>query len=101
MATKKDKPGIGHNSGHFGGVNGEALRQYIERIERLNEEKKIIGEDITEVFAEAKGNGFDPKIMRKIIAERKIDASERDETETMLDLYRTALGMKPKADEDE
>ena len=61
MATKKAQTTT------VGGIAGDALRQYIERVERLEEEKKVISEDIKEVFAEAKGNGFDTKIMRKIV----------------------------------
>jgi uncharacterized protein (UPF0335 family) len=63
-----------------------------ERIERLNEEKKALGEDIKEVFAEAKGNGFDPKILRKIVSIRGQDLETRAEEETILDLYMAALG---------
>jgi uncharacterized protein (UPF0335 family) len=84
-----------------GGIAGESLKQYIERIERLEEEKKTIAEDVREVFAEAKGNGFDAKIMRKVISLRKMDASERDEQETLIDLYKAALGMTGSADEKE
>ena len=84
-----------------GGIAGDALRQYIERIERLEEEKKTISEDIREVFAEAKGNGFDSKIMRKIISLRKMEESERDEQDTLLDLYKAALGMIGSAVEEE
>lgn len=84
---------IGHNS--YGGIEGTHLRQYIEKIERLNEEKQAIAEDIKEVFAEAKATGFDPKIMRKVIALRKKDAADREEEETLLDIYCHALGMTP------
>lgn len=80
----------GHNSG---GAAGAQLRQFIERIERLEEEKKAIADDIKDVYAEAKGTGFDTKAMRKIISERKQDANERLEQEAILDLYRHALGM--------
>ncbi|RWM90045.1 MAG: DUF2312 domain-containing protein [Mesorhizobium sp.] len=69
------------------------LRAFIERIERLEEEKKTISDDIKEVFAEAKSTGFDTKAMRKIIARRKLDAAERQEEDTILDLYEEALGM--------
>lgn len=84
-----------------GGIAGDQLRQYIERIERLEEEKKTIAEDIKEVFAESKGNGFDTKIMRKIISLRKMEAAERDEQETLLDLYKAALGMIESATEED
>lgn len=70
--------------------NGQ-LKSYVERIERLAEEKQTIADDIKEVFAEAKGNGFDVKIVRKLIAERKRDANERAEEEAILELYRRAL----------
>jgi uncharacterized protein (UPF0335 family) len=69
------------------------LRAFIERIERLEEEKKTIADDIKEVFAEAKGTGFDTKAMRTIIRQRKKDQAEREEEESILDLYKAALGM--------
>jgi uncharacterized protein (UPF0335 family) len=78
-----------------GGIAGERLKSLIERIERLEEEKRVLGEDIKEVYAEAKGTGFDPKIMRQIIRIRKRDKDELDEEETLLDVYKRALGMMP------
>jgi len=69
------------------------LRSFIERVERLEEEKQTIQDDIKEVFAEAKGTGFDVKAMRTIIRLRKKDAAERQEEEAILDLYMAALGM--------
>lgn len=69
------------------------LRALIERIERLEEEKKTIADDIKDVYAEAKGSGFDTKAIRKIIALRKKDQAEREEEEAILDLYKAALGM--------
>ena len=69
------------------------LRAFIERIERLDEEKKTIADDIKEVFAEAKGTGFDVKAMRAIIRLRKKDQAEREEEQAMLELYMSALGM--------
>ncbi len=69
------------------------LRALIERIERLEEEKKTIAEDIKEVYAEAKGNGFDTKAIRTIVRLRKKDQAEREEEESILDLYKAALGM--------
>jgi uncharacterized protein (UPF0335 family) len=75
------------------GITGEQLKSFIERIERLEEEKKALSDDIREVFAEAKGNGFDTKIMRQIIRLRKMDASDRAEQEELLDLYKNAIGM--------
>jgi uncharacterized protein (UPF0335 family) len=67
------------------------LRSVVERIERLEEEKKTIAADIKEVYAEAKANGFDTKILRKVIAYRKRDANERQEEEAILDVYLAAL----------
>lgn len=84
---------------HVGGVAGDQLRSYIERIERLEEEKAALATDVREVFAEAKANGFDTKTMRQIIKIRKMDTNERDEAEHMLDLYKRALGMAPDMEE--
>lgn len=72
----------------------DQLRSFIERIERMTEEAKAIKEDIKEIYAEAKGNGFDTKIIREIIRLRAQDANEREEAEAILDLYMSALGMK-------
>jgi uncharacterized protein (UPF0335 family) len=69
------------------------LRAFIERIERLEEEKKTISDDIKEVYAELKGTGFEPKAVRTIIRLRKQDQNERAEAEAILDLYMAALGM--------
>lgn len=84
-----------------GGIAVDQLRTIIERIEKLEEEKAAIATDIKDVFAEAKGNGFDVKGIRAILKLRKIDASERDEQETILDTYRRALGMLPELDDEE
>jgi uncharacterized protein (UPF0335 family) len=81
-----------------GGVAGEQLRSFIERIERLEEEKSALSGDIKEVYAEAKGNGFEPRIMRQIIKIRKMDKDALDEEESLLDLYKRALGMAPGAE---
>jgi uncharacterized protein (UPF0335 family) len=75
------------------GIAGSQLRSFIERIERLEEEKAALAADIREVYAEAKGNGFDPKTMRRIIGLRKLDAGDRQEQEALLDIYKSALGM--------
>lgn len=75
------------------GVAADELRQFIERLERLEEEKAGILGDIKEVFAEAKGRGFDTKAMRTILRIRKQDHSERQEQEAILELYMQALGM--------
>jgi uncharacterized protein (UPF0335 family) len=71
----------------------DQLRTIIERIERLEEEKKTISDDIRDVYAEAKGNGFDTKALRTIVRMRKQDANERQEQETILETYLQALGM--------
>jgi uncharacterized protein (UPF0335 family) len=78
-----------------GGIAGERLKSLIERIERLEEEKKALAEDIKEVYAEAKGVGFDTKIMRQVIKIRKMDQDDVDEQEALLDVYKRALGMVP------
>jgi uncharacterized protein (UPF0335 family) len=84
-----------------GGIAGERLKSFIERIERLEEEKKALAEDIKEVFAEAKGVGFDVKTMRQIIKLRKMDRDDLDEQEALLDTYKRALGMLPDLEEEE
>jgi uncharacterized protein (UPF0335 family) len=78
-----------------GGIAGERLKSFIERIERLEEEKRALAEDIKEVFSEAKGVGFDVKTMRQIIKIRKTDQEDLDEQEALLDIYKRALGMLP------
>lgn len=83
----------------IGGIAGDHLQQFIERIERLEEEKASLAQDIRDVFAEAKSSGFDPKIMRQVIRLRKMEQSEVDEQETLLDLYKRALGMLPDFEE--
>jgi uncharacterized protein (UPF0335 family) len=82
-----------------GGIAGDRLKSLIERIERLEEEKKTLANDIKEVYAEAKGTGFDTKIMRQIIRLRRMDKDDLDEQETLLDVYRRALGMLPSESE--
>lgn len=72
----------------------EMLRQFIERIERLEEEKAQLLADIREVYAEAKGHGLDPKIMRQVVKLRSMDNQERNEQDATLDLYRSALGIE-------
>jgi uncharacterized protein (UPF0335 family) len=79
---------VGHNS-----VAGDQLRTVVERIERLEDEKKNVAADIKDVYAEAKGNGFDAKTLRKIVALRKLDEDKRKEAQAMLDLYAHALGL--------
>jgi uncharacterized protein (UPF0335 family) len=74
-------------------VSGKRLKAFIERVERLEEEKKALAEDIRDVYAEAKGTGFDPKIMRKIVSLRKANLEKRREEQELLDLYMAAIGM--------
>jgi uncharacterized protein (UPF0335 family) len=85
----------------LGGVEAPKLKSYIERIERLEEEKAGIGADVRDVFAEAKANGFDTKTMRQVLKLRKMKVNERTEAEYMLELYKRALGMEHDMDEDE
>ncbi|TBW40800.1 DUF2312 domain-containing protein [Siculibacillus lacustris] len=82
-------------SDSIGGVTADQLKAFVERIERLEEEKKTISDDIKDVYAEAKGNGYDVKILRQVIRIRKQDRTEREEMEAILDLYLAALGMLP------
>jgi uncharacterized protein (UPF0335 family) len=82
-------------------VAQDQLRAFIERIERMEEEKRAIADDIKEIYAEAKGNGFDTKVLRRIVAIRKQDHAERMEQEALLDLYMAALGMQVAPREDE
>jgi uncharacterized protein (UPF0335 family) len=74
-----------------GGVAGERLRSFVVRIERLEEEKQALAADIREVFSEAKGSGFDIKIMRQLIRLRKMDKDDRSEMEAVLEVYERAL----------
>ncbi len=76
-----------------GGVAGQRLASFVERVERLEEEKTALMEDIKEVYAEAKGVGFDVRVMRKLIALRKMDTEKRRELEDILELYKSAVGM--------
>lgn len=78
-----------------GGIAGDRLKSFVERIERLEEEKKALANDIKEVYAEAKGNGFDVKIMRHVIRLRRIDKDDLDEQDALIDVYKRALGMLP------
>lgn len=83
-----DQPAQGHNS-----VAKDLIRSVIERIERLEEEKKAISDDIRDVYTESKGNGLDVKALRTIVRLRKQDPNERAEAETILETYMHALGM--------
>lgn len=84
-----------------GGVESTKLKSYIERIERLEEEKAGLAGDVRDVFAEAKANGFDVKTMRQVLKLRKMKSNERTEQEYMLDLYKRALGMETSFDDEE
>jgi uncharacterized protein (UPF0335 family) len=81
-------PGAGHNS-----FSKDQLRSIIERIERLEEERKAIGEDIRDVYAESKGHGYDVKTLRQLVRMRRQDPNDRLEQETLLETYMHALGM--------
>jgi uncharacterized protein (UPF0335 family) len=77
-----------------GGISAERLRSFIKRIEKLEEDKSAVGEDLKEVYSEAKGTGFDVKIIRQIIRLRKIELEQRREQEELLELYKSVLGME-------
>jgi uncharacterized protein (UPF0335 family) len=83
----------------FGGIAADQLRSIIERIEKLEEEKAAIGADIREVYAEAKGNGYDAKALRQVVKLRKMEMAERQEQELVLETYLRALGMMPDMEE--
>jgi uncharacterized protein (UPF0335 family) len=76
-----------------GGVAADRLRSFVERIERLEEERAALGADIRDVYAEAKSAGFDSKVMRQVVKIRKMDQGDRQEQEHLLDLYKRALGL--------
>ncbi|MBB2158121.1 DUF2312 domain-containing protein [Gluconacetobacter diazotrophicus] len=76
-----------------GGIAADRLRSVIERVERLEEERKALSADIKDIFAEAKSAGFDVKVIRQILRLRKQEPAEVEEQETLLDIYRRALGM--------
>lgn len=84
---------IDSNKAKAGPVAADVLRSYIERIERLEEEKKALAADIREIYAEAKSNGFEPRIMRKVVSLRRMKAADREEEEALLDVYRAAVGL--------
>ena len=91
--------GIGHNSGEDApiaetGATGEEIKQFIERFERLTEERQALSDDMKGVMVEAKARGFDTKALRRLIALRKLDSSTRSEFVAILQLYGNALGMK-------
>ena len=84
--VEKDQP-------ETGGIAADRLRSLVDRIERLEEERKALGSDIKDIYAEAKSAGFDVKVLRQLIRIRKQEPAEVEEQETMLDVYRRALGM--------
>ena len=86
---------------NVGGVSSAQLKSFIERIERLEEEKAEIGDQIRDVFAEAKGTGFDIKIIRQVLKIRKMETQERLEQEELLDLYLTTIGMTAPVSNDD
>ena len=77
-----------------GGIDSSQLNSYFDRIERIEEEIKEMRADVREIYAEAKGNGFDPKVMRQVMRLRKMSEADRAETEFLLDAYKAALGME-------
>lgn len=89
-AAARKEPGEGHNSG--GVIAASQLQSIVERIERLNEDKAAVAEDIKEVFAEAKDNGFTVKVLRRVIRLRAADKAKLLEENAILDLYASALG---------
>ena len=91
---------IGHNSKttQAATVNSDRLKSFVERVERLEEERKAIGGDIKDVYSEAKGVGYDVGTMRKVVRLRGMDAADRAEQETLLDVYMHALGMVDRID---
>lgn len=94
MAKRKDPAGPGHNSDGVNAVTAGQLKAFIERIERLEEEKQSIADDIKDVYAEAKANGFDAKVLREVVRLRAEDQQKRRERAEILALYLDALGME-------
>jgi len=84
---------MNETTSNTGGVAGDRLRSFVERIERLEEEKKGIQDDIADIYKEAKGTGFEPRIIRQIVRLRKKAKEERQEEEELLQVYKAALGM--------
>jgi len=87
---------VGHNSGEdaaqWGNISAERLRSLVERIERLDSERKALGSDIKDIYQEAKSAGFDAKVMRRLIAIRRQEPADVEEQDALLDVYRNALG---------
>lgn len=84
-----------------GNISAEELRQFIERIERLEEEKVNISQNIKDIFTQAKSSGFDTKAMKAVLKQRKMEQAEIDEQENLVDLYKRALGMLPDFNDEE
>lgn len=97
MSAVPSPPPAGHNSATTEAAATRSakdhLRLFVERVEKLESEKKTIADDIREVYAEAKGSGFDTKALRQVVKLRKMDKDERAENDAMLSVYLTALGM--------
>src|SRR4051794_28070872 len=77
-----------------GPISADRLKSFVERIEKLDEERKALSDDVRDVYSEAKGVGYDVRTMRKIVSLRKLDSADRAEQETLLDTYKHALGME-------
>ncbi len=93
-ATRTDPAGEGaQDNAQWGNIAADRLRSLIERIERLEEERKALSSDIKDIYGEAKSAGFDVKVIRQLIRIRKQEPAEVEEQETLLDVYRRALGM--------
>ena len=91
-AVANDDTNLGEDT-KAGGIAADRLRSIIERVERLEEERKALASDIKDIFSEAKSSGFDVKVIRQIIRIRKQEPAEVEEQESLLDIYRRALGM--------
>lgn len=89
-SVANDEPSVKDSAG----VSGQRLKAFIERIERLEEEKAGLADDVKDIYAEAKGVGFDVKTIRKVIRLRKIDVEKRREEEELLELYKSAIGLE-------
>ena len=92
-AASRTRQAKSEDTTQTGGIAADRLRSIIERIERLEEERKALGSDIKDIFAEAKSAGFDVKVLRQLISIRKKEPAEVEEQESLLDIYRGALGM--------
>ncbi len=93
VALRKSNDDVDETSGDKGGVAGARLKAFLDRIDRIEEEKKGLAEDVKDIYAEAKGVGFDVKTMRRIIKLRKMEPEKRQEEDELLELYMSAIGM--------